>query len=82
MAKILRNSIDGNRICASVHTMPEQFENDSKCYGKKTLSKTLMPKKYTSSLRIDLSCSKSIEKCSVFVIFECSHDAVSKMYWL
>ena len=22
------------------------------------------------------------QKCSVFIIFECSHDAVSKMYWL
>ena len=40
----------------------------------KTLCKTLMPKKCTYALSIDQSRSKSIEKCSVFIIFECSHD--------
>ena len=25
---------------------------------------------------------QSIEKCSVFIIFDCSHDAVSKAYWV
>ena len=28
---------DGGKICASVHTMPEQFENDRKFDSKKTL---------------------------------------------
>ena len=29
--------------------------------------------------RIDQFHSKSVEKCSVFIIFECSHDAVFKV---
>ena len=45
----------------------------------KTLCKTLMPKKCIYILRIDHSHSKSVEKCSVYIIFEYSHDAVSKM---
>ena len=36
-------------------------------------------KEMTSTLRIDQSCSDGIEKCSVFIIFACSHDAVFKM---
>ena len=36
-------------------------------------------KKCTFTLRIDQSRSKSFEKFSVFIVFECSHDAVSKM---
>ena len=42
-------------------------------------SKVLRPKKCSYTLRIDQSPSKSHEKCSVFIIFECSHDAISKM---
>ena len=44
----------------------------------KTLCKTLMPKKCIYILRIDHSHSKSVEKCSVYIILEFSHDAVSK----
>ena len=45
----------------------------------KTRCKTLMSKKCIYTLRIDQSRSKSFEKCSVFISFECSHDAVSKL---
>ena len=38
-----------------------------------------MPKKCTYTPRTDQSRSKSVEKCSVFIIFEYSHDAVFKM---
>ena len=38
-----------------------------------------MPKKFTFTPRIDRSHPKSAEKCCVYIIFECSHDAVSKM---
>ena len=36
------------------------------------------------TLRIDLSRSKSVEKCSVFIFVECLHDAVSNLcrLWL
>ena len=45
----------------------------------KSRCKTLMPKKCTYTLRINQSRSKSVERCSVFIIFECLHDAVSRM---
>ena len=38
-----------------------------------------MLKKSTYTLRIDQSQSKSVEKCSVYIILECSHDAVSDL---
>ena len=38
-----------------------------------------MLKKSTYTLRIDQSRSKSVEKCSVYIIVECSHDAVSNL---
>ena len=38
-----------------------------------------MPKKSTYTLRIDQSRSKSVEKCSLYIIVECSHDAVSNL---
>ena len=41
--------------------------------------RTLMPKKSTYTLRIDQSRSKSVEKCSVYIIVECSHDAVPNL---
>ena len=44
--------------------------------------RTLMLKKRTYTLRIDQSRSKSVEKCSVYIIVECSHDAVSNLYRL
>ena len=43
----------------------------------KTRCRTLMLKKSTYTLRIDQSRSKSVEKCSVYIIIECSPDAVS-----
>ena len=45
----------------------------------KTSLQTLMQKKYAQTIRIDKSRSKSVEKCSVFIILECSHDVVSKI---
>ena len=38
-----------------------------------------MPKKSTYTLRIDQSRSKGVENCSLFIIVECSHDAVSNL---
>ena len=69
---------DGSKICASVHTIPAQFENGRKFYGKKSC-RTLMPKKSTYTLRIDKSRSKSVEICSLYIIIDCSHDAVSNL---
>ena len=37
-----------------------------------------MPKKCTYALKTDQSRLESVEKCSAFTIFECSHDVVSK----
>ena len=58
--------------------MPEQFEN-ARNFDGKTALQILMPKKCTCTLRIGQSRSKSVEKCSVFIILESSHSAVSKM---
>ena len=38
-----------------------------------------MPKKITYAQRIERSRSKSVEKYSVYIIVECSHDAVSDL---
>ena len=38
-----------------------------------------MPYKGTYTSSVDQSCFKSVEKCSIFIIFKCLHDAVSKM---
>ena len=46
----------------------------------KTRCRTLMLKKSTYTLRIDQSRSKSVAECSVYIIIECSHDAVSNLY--
>ena len=48
----------------------------------KTRCKTLIRKKSTYTLRVIQSRSKSVYKMFVFIIFECSHDALSKMCWL
>ena len=59
-----------------------RYRNDLKMIGTQTPKsrcKTLMLKKCTYTLRIDLSRSKSVQKCSVFIIFRCLHDSVSKM---
>ena len=61
---------DGSKISASVHTMPAQFENGRK-FDDKNWLQDLMPKNSTYTLRIDLSRSKSVEKCSVFIFVEC-----------
>ena len=61
---------DGSKIWASVHTMPAQFENGRK-FDDKNWLQDLMPKNSTYTLRIDLSRSKSVEKCSVFIFVEC-----------
>ena len=67
---------DGSKISASVHTIPEQFET----VGNLTIKNSLQEfdaKKCTYTLRVDQSRSESLEKCSVYIIVECSHDAVS-----
>ena len=58
--------------------MPAQFENGRKFDDKSSLQ-DLMPKNSTCTLRIDLSRSKSVEKCSVFIFVECLNDAVSHL---
>ena len=58
--------------------MPAQFENGWKFDDKNSLQ-DLMPKNSTYTLRIDLSRSKSVEKCSVFIFVECLNDAVSNL---
>ena len=58
--------------------MSEQFENDRK-FGVKTHCKTLMPKKCTDTPMNRWVCSKRVKKCSAFIFFECSQDAVCKM---
>ena len=47
-----------------------------------SLSKNSMSEKVTCTLRIDQPRFESVAECSVFIIFECSHDAVFKMYRL
>ena len=69
---------DGYKTGASVHTMREQFENSRKLDGKSSLQDfdakavCLHPKDRSVSFQKRL-------KCSVFVIFKCLQDAVSKM---
>ena len=58
--------------------MPAQFENGRKFDDKNSLQ-DLMSKNSTCTLRIDLSRSKSVEKCSVFIFVECLNDAVSNL---
>ena len=50
---------DGWKIWASVHTIPEQFENGKNLDGKNSLQ-YLMPKKLTYTLRADQYRSKSV----------------------
>ena len=45
----------------------------------KSRCRVLMPKKSTYILRIDHYRSKSVEKCSLYIIVEYSHDAVSNL---
>ena len=59
--------------------MPNKSENCRKFDSKKHLCKTLMSQKCTYTLRIDQSRSESVEKCSVFKDFECSHYTVFQM---
>ena len=60
--------------------MPEQFENG----GNSTVINSLQDFDFKEmsckeSLRIDRSRSKNVEKCSVYIIFKCSHNAAVKM---
>ena len=61
----------------SVHTKPQRFENGGNLDGKNSLqdfdAKEVYPYPFAQSH------SKSVQKCSVFIIFMCLHDAVSKM---
>ena len=58
--------------------MPAQFENGRKFDDKNSLQ-DFMPKNSTYTFRIDLSRSKSVEKCSVFIFVECLNDTVSNL---
>ena len=69
---------DGCKILASVHTIPEQFENGRNLDGKTSLQ-DFDAKEVFLHPGIDQSRSKIVPKCSVFIIFKCSHGAVSKM---
>ena len=55
-----------------------KFENGRK-FDVETRCKTLMSKKCTYTLTTDHTHSKSVEKCHVFISFQCCHDAVSIM---
>ena len=62
-----------------------RYRHNLKTVGNWTVKSrcmTLMSKKSTYTLRIDQSRSKSIEKCSLYIIVQCSHDAVSNLWRL
>ena len=61
--------------------MPEQFEKGWKYDGKNTLYDFNPKEMYLHSKNRPFSFQKR-RKCSVYIIFEYSHDAVSKMYRL
>ena len=44
--------------------------------------KSFVAKESPQTRRINKPHFKSVEKCSVFIIFECSHDVVFKTCWL
>ena len=68
---------DGRKICASVQTMQEQCENDKK-FDRKNSLQEFDAKEMILYPRINQPRSKSVERCSVCIIFECFHGAVSK----
>ena len=71
-----------NVTVAKIELAFTRCRNNLKTVGNMTvkiLCKTLVPKKCIYILRTDHSHSKSVEKCSVYIIFEYSHDAVSKI---
>ena len=57
--------------------------NNLKMAGNLTVRNSLQDfdaiKVRTHTLIVDQSCSISVENCSIFIIFKCLHDAVSKM---
>ena len=55
--------------------MPEQFENGTRFDSKNSLQDFDAIERYL----VNQSCSKSVENCSIFKIFKCLHDVVSKM---
>ena len=74
----------GSKILAGVHTILAQFQHSRKFDANNFFAispQNLMPKKCGYILQIDLSRFESVEKCSIFIVFECSHDAVFKMCW-
>ena len=62
-----------------VHMMPAHFENGGKLTVRNSLQ-DLVAKEMYLHLRIDQSRSKSVEKFSVFIIYKCSLNIVSKMF--
>ena len=68
---------DGTKIWASVHTIRAQFENGRKFDSKNSLQDFDAKEKY-----LHQSKSKSVKKCAVYIIVECSKDAVSNLYRL
>ena len=61
--------------------MPEQFENGRKLDGKKSLQDFDAKEVCLHTKNRSVSFQKRL-RYSVFIIFKCLHDAVSKMCWL
>ena len=62
-----------------------RYRHNLKTVGNLTVitrCRTLMLRKSTYTRRIDQFRSKSVEKCAVYIIVECSHDAVLNLYRL
>ena len=58
--------------------MPEQFENGREFHGKNSLQDLNTKEMYLHPKNRSVSFQKS-GNCPVFIIFDCSDDAVSKM---
>ena len=69
---------DGSKIWNNVHKMPEEFENGRKLDGKSSLQDFDTTATYLCLKNRSASFQKR-QKCSTFIIFECSHDSVFKM---
>ena len=68
---------DGCKVLASIHTIPEQFENGRNLDGKTSLQDFDAKEVYIHPKNRSVSFQDP-PKCSVFTIFKRLHDAVSK----
>ena len=67
-----------NLILDCVHTRLAHFENGRKFDGKNSLQDFDAKEKYLHPKNRPFSTQKR-EKCSLYIIVECSHDAVSNL---